>query len=116
MEPLLIGVLSSVIASTLMLFIEPRVSPKKKKAEQTYPQTAQSNQPHPPSAQPVALAAALPAWVSWVLVIFLPPLAVYLQKGARPAVWINIGLTLLGRWPGIFHALFIVVLKQLRFS
>lgn len=40
--------------------------------------------------------------------IVLPPLAVFLTLGLSPALFINIGLTLLGWVPGIIHAFWVV--------
>ncbi|KAK4134499.1 hypothetical protein BT67DRAFT_380107 [Trichocladium antarcticum] len=40
--------------------------------------------------------------------LVVPPLAVYLKKGAKTDLCVNIGLTLLGWVPGMLHALYIV--------
>lgn len=42
-----------------------------------------------------------------VLSIFIPPLAVALDKGLSSAFWINLLLTILGIVPGIIHAIYI---------
>ena len=43
-----------------------------------------------------------------ILSILLPPLGVFLQVGIGPQFWINILLTLLGYFPGIIHAVWII--------
>ena len=43
--------------------------------------------------------------------IFLPPLGVFLQVGIGIDFWINILLTLLGYFPGIIHAVWIILKK-----
>jgi uncharacterized membrane protein YqaE (UPF0057 family) len=43
-----------------------------------------------------------------ILAILLPPLGVFLQVGIGPQFWINILLTLLGYFPGIIHAVYII--------
>jgi len=47
--------------------------------------------------------------VKIVLAIFLPPVAAFLQVGLSTHFWINIILTLLGGFPGIIHALWLVL-------
>jgi len=44
-----------------------------------------------------------------ILSIIVPPLGVFLQVGLKPHFWINIILTLLGYFPGLIHALFVIV-------
>lgn len=46
-----------------------------------------------------------------ILAIFLPPVAVYLKKGAGQDLVINIVLWILGVIPGIIHALWLVTKK-----
>lgn len=41
--------------------------------------------------------------------IFLPPLGVFLEVGPTTQFWVNILLTLLGFFPGIVHALYIIL-------
>jgi uncharacterized membrane protein YqaE (UPF0057 family) len=41
--------------------------------------------------------------------IFLPPLAVFLEKGCGSAVFLNIILTLLGWLPGQIHAFCVIL-------
>ena len=41
-----------------------------------------------------------------VLAIFLPPLAVGLEKGLSGTFWINVLLTLIGWVPGVIHAFY----------
>lgn len=43
--------------------------------------------------------------------IFLPPLGVFLQVGLGKDFWINILLTLLGYFPGIIHAVWVIAKK-----
>ena len=43
-----------------------------------------------------------------IIAILLPPLGVFLQVGIGPQFWINILLTLLGYFPGIIHAVYII--------
>lgn len=47
-----------------------------------------------------------------VIAFFLPPLAVFLTVGLRPAFWINILLTLLGGLPGSIHAVYVVGVSE----
>ena len=44
-----------------------------------------------------------------LLAFLLPPLGVFLQVGLGVQFWINILLTLLGWFPGIIHALYIIL-------
>jgi uncharacterized membrane protein YqaE (UPF0057 family) len=44
-----------------------------------------------------------------VLAIFLPPVAAFMQVGLTAHFWINIVLTLLFAFPGIIHALWLVL-------
>ncbi|WP_319420066.1 YqaE/Pmp3 family membrane protein [Pleurocapsa sp. FMAR1] len=46
-----------------------------------------------------------------VIAILLPPLGVFLQVGLGKDFWINILLTLLGYFPGIIHAVWIIAKK-----
>ena len=59
------------------------------------------------SRQTVSQIVDIPDWLLFVLAIFLPPLAVYLKKGARMSFWINVVLTFFFL-PGTLHALLIV--------
>jgi len=43
-----------------------------------------------------------------ILSIILPPLAVFLTIGIKPAFWLNILLTILGFLPGVIHAVWII--------
>jgi len=49
-----------------------------------------------------------PDIIKIILAIFIPPLAVYLEKGCGNDVLINIVLTLLAGFPGLIHALYII--------
>lgn len=44
-----------------------------------------------------------------ILALILPPLGVFMQVGFGKHFWINILLTLLGYFPGIIHALYVIV-------
>jgi uncharacterized membrane protein YqaE (UPF0057 family) len=44
-----------------------------------------------------------------VCAILLPPLAAFLQVGFGKHFWINVVLTILGIFPGILHAVWIIV-------
>lgn len=49
--------------------------------------------------------------LSIILAIFVPPLAVALEKGLSSDFWINLLLTLLGGIPGIIHAFYVLTKK-----
>lgn len=43
--------------------------------------------------------------------VFIPPLAVYMKKGQIDnTFWINLVLCFLGGFPGILHALYVVLM------
>jgi uncharacterized membrane protein YqaE (UPF0057 family) len=44
----------------------------------------------------------------YILSIFLPPLGVFLQVGFGLHFWLNILLTMLGYFPGLIHAIWII--------
>ena len=46
-----------------------------------------------------------------LLSVLLPPLGVFLQVGLGMHFWINILLTLLGYFPGLIHAIYIIAKK-----
>ncbi|MBW4536135.1 MAG: YqaE/Pmp3 family membrane protein [Pleurocapsa minor HA4230-MV1] len=46
-----------------------------------------------------------------LLSILIPPLGVFLQVGIGVDFWINILLTLLGYFPGLIHAIWIITKK-----
>lgn len=46
--------------------------------------------------------------VSVILALFLPPLGVFMKKGFGQSLLINCLLTLLGFFPGMIHALFVI--------
>ena len=46
-----------------------------------------------------------------LLSIAIPPLGVFLQVGLGKDFWINILLTLLGYFPGLIHAIYIIAKK-----
>ncbi|MBT0587494.1 YqaE/Pmp3 family membrane protein [Alteromonas oceanisediminis] len=43
-----------------------------------------------------------------IIAILLPPLGVFLQVGLGGQFWLNILLTILGYFPGIIHAVYII--------
>lgn len=43
--------------------------------------------------------------------IIIPPLGVFLQVGLGKDFWINVLLTLLGYFPGLIHAVYIIAKK-----
>ncbi len=47
-----------------------------------------------------------------LLSILLPPLGVFLQVGIGAQFWLNILLTLLGYFPGVIHAVYIIAKKN----
>ena len=46
-----------------------------------------------------------------LLSIVIPPLGVFLQVGLGTDFWINVLLTLLGYFPGLIHAIYIIAKK-----
>ncbi|MBU3823308.1 MAG: YqaE/Pmp3 family membrane protein [Candidatus Oceanisphaera merdipullorum] len=46
-----------------------------------------------------------------IITILLPPLGVFLQVGLGKHFWINIILTLLGYFPGLVHAIWVIAKK-----
>jgi uncharacterized membrane protein YqaE (UPF0057 family) len=44
--------------------------------------------------------------------IFVPPLGVLLQVGLGVHFWLNILLTLFGYFPGLIHALYIILREE----
>jgi len=50
--------------------------------------------------------------VKIIFAILLPPVAAYLQVGVTTHFWINLALTLLGGFPGMLHALWLVFTEQ----
>jgi len=47
-----------------------------------------------------------------ILSIFIPPLGVLLQVGLGVHFWINILLTIFGYFPGLIHALYVILSKD----
>ena len=47
--------------------------------------------------------------VSIILALFLPPVGVFVKKGFGSSFLINCLLTLLGFFPGMIHALFVIL-------
>ncbi|MEH6754951.1 MAG: YqaE/Pmp3 family membrane protein [Alphaproteobacteria bacterium] len=43
-----------------------------------------------------------------IIAILLPPLGVFLQVGIGGQFWLNILLTILGYFPGILHAVWVI--------
>ncbi|MBH0067578.1 YqaE/Pmp3 family membrane protein [Pseudoalteromonas sp. NZS100] len=46
-----------------------------------------------------------------ILSVLLPPLGVFLHVGLGMHFWLNILLTLLGYFPGLIHAIYIIAKK-----
>jgi uncharacterized membrane protein YqaE (UPF0057 family) len=46
-----------------------------------------------------------------LLSILMPPLGVFLQVGIGGQFWLNILLTLLGYFPGLIHAIYIITTR-----
>ena len=44
-----------------------------------------------------------------ILAILIPPLGVFLQVGLGGQFWLNVLLTILGYFPGLIHAIYIIV-------
>lgn len=44
--------------------------------------------------------------------IFIPPLGVFLQVGLGVHFWLNIVLTLFGYFPGLIHALYVILREE----
>ena len=43
-----------------------------------------------------------------LIAILLPPLGVFLEVGFKGSFWLNILLTLLGYFPGLIHAIYVI--------
>ncbi|WP_047866471.1 YqaE/Pmp3 family membrane protein [Rubrobacter aplysinae] len=43
-----------------------------------------------------------------ILSIIIPPLGVFLQVGLGGQFWLNVVLTILGYFPGLIHAVYII--------
>ncbi len=46
--------------------------------------------------------------VRLIFSILIPPLGVFLQIGIGSSFWINVVLTLLGYFPGVIHAAYVI--------
>ena len=46
-----------------------------------------------------------------IIAILLPPLGVFLQVGLGKHFWLNVVLTLLGYFPGLVHAIWVIANK-----
>jgi uncharacterized membrane protein YqaE (UPF0057 family) len=46
-----------------------------------------------------------------ILSVIIPPVGVFLQVGLGLHFWLNILLTLLGYFPGLIHALWVILRK-----
>ncbi len=46
-----------------------------------------------------------------ILSVIIPPLGVFFQVGIGIDFWINIVLTLLGYFPGLIHAIWVIARK-----
>jgi uncharacterized membrane protein YqaE (UPF0057 family) len=47
-----------------------------------------------------------------VFAVILPPVGVLLKEGLGLHFWINIVLTLLGYFPGVIHAFWVILMKD----
>ncbi len=69
----------------------------------------QSGGSNPPlSVQRTLKLGDIMDFVRILIAILLPPLGVFLQVGIGKQFWINIVLTLLGYFPGIIHAIWVI--------
>ena len=50
--------------------------------------------------------------INLILAILLPPIGAFLQVGVSTHFWINIILTILGFFPGVLHAVWLVVTEK----
>ncbi|GAA4467871.1 YqaE/Pmp3 family membrane protein [Novipirellula rosea] len=48
------------------------------------------------------------SYIRLIFAFILPPVAVYMQFGIGKYFWINVLLTLLGFFPGMLHAVYIM--------
>lgn len=46
-----------------------------------------------------------------ILSVIIPPIGVFLQVGLGLQFWLNILLTLLGYFPGLIHAVWVILRK-----
>lgn len=46
--------------------------------------------------------------VAYIIALFLPPLAVFMERGVSSDLWINLVLCLIIWFPAILHAIYIV--------
>jgi uncharacterized membrane protein YqaE (UPF0057 family) len=46
-----------------------------------------------------------------ILSVIIPPVGVFLQVGIGLHFWLNILLTLLGNFPGLIHAIWVILRK-----
>lgn len=46
-----------------------------------------------------------------IIAILLPPLGVFMQVGLGKHFWLNVLLTLLGYFPGLVHAIWVIAKK-----
>jgi len=47
-----------------------------------------------------------------LLAVLLPPLGIFLKVGLGGHFWLNILLTILGYFPGVIHAVYIIGVKS----
>jgi uncharacterized membrane protein YqaE (UPF0057 family) len=47
-----------------------------------------------------------------IVVVFLPPLAVFMHSGLTISFWINVVLTLFGYIPGLIHGIFVMLTEE----
>lgn len=51
-----------------------------------------------------------------ILSILIPPLGVFLTVGIGGAFWLNLLLTILGYFPGVLHAIWVIAKRSERSS
>lgn len=48
-------------------------------------------------------------WLRILLALFIPPVAVFTQVGLQSPFWINLLLTFFGWFPGVAHAIWVIL-------
>lgn len=103
--PLIVGIIPLLVSFWL--------DRKKKNSESSSPYSPPAPQPiHYPPTNP-NYSQRMNGIIKLALVVFLPPVAVYLEKGIGQMFWVNVLLTIFLYWlPGVFHAFFIIFKPQ----
>lgn len=105
------NIVSTVLASSIMLFIQCRTFPKQK-VKQTPIRIEHHFHTVSQPRRSLGYRTEIPRWAKFLIAVVLPPLAVYLVKGFRISLWINIALTLFGYWPGSLHAFLLIFIDR----